>query len=182
QFLITQETATELISIDYWNTIFLGIYVAGVLFFSIKFIRNLNLLLLKIRTNPKVKKNDVTNVLLSERTHPHTFFSYIFFNKQKYLRKEIPEDVTVHEEAHARQKHSLDVIFVELLQIILWFNPLIFLLKNYIKLNHEFLADRAVLQQGYKTAEYQQILLSYSSGDLQSDLVNPINYSSIKKR
>src|SRR5690606_29181347 len=41
---------------------------------------------------------------------------------------------------------------------------------------------RAVLQQGYKTAEYQQTLLSYSSGDLQSDLVNPINYSSIKKR
>src|SRR5690606_4331531 len=50
------------------------------------------------------------------------------------------------------------------------------------KLNHEFLADRAVIKHGYGTATYQQTLLSYSSGDLQSNLVNPINYSSIKKQ
>ena len=180
--LITSEGVSKEASVNYLPYILTGIYVLGVLFFSIKFFRNLSILILKIRKNPKIKKKHVINVLLSEKIQPHTFFSFIFFNKKKYLNDEIPKDVKIHEEAHARQKHSMDVIFVELLQIVFWINPLIFLLKNAIKLNHEFLADRAVLRQGYSTAGYQQTLLQYSSGDLQSDLVNPINYSSIKKR
>jgi beta-lactamase regulating signal transducer with metallopeptidase domain len=61
-------------------------------------------------------------------------------------------------------------------------NPLIILLKDAVKLNHEFLADKAVVEKGVHTAGYQNTLLQFSSGHLQSDLVNPINYSSIKKR
>lgn len=162
--------------------IFYGIYLLGVLFFSLKFIRNLRDLLVKISTNPRVSTGSFINVLLLEKVQPHTFFSFIFFNKEKYLKNEIPQDVKIHEQAHARQMHSLDVIFMELLQIIFWFNPLIFLLRNAIKLNHEFLADREVILNGISTSTYQQTLLAFSSGDLQSDLVNPINYSSIKKR
>lgn len=162
--------------------IFYGIYLLGVLFFSVKFIRNLRDLLVRIRTNPKVSAGSFINVLLSEKVQPHTFFSFIFFNREKYLKNEIPQDVKIHEQAHARQKHSLDVIFIELLQIIFWFNPLIFLLKNAVKLNHEFLADREVILHGISTSQYQQTLLAFSSSELQSSLVNPITYSSIKKR
>ncbi len=181
--IISSEAVEENDSLaEYIPLVLLAIYISGVFFFSIKFIRNLGELLSRIRKNPKIKQNNFTNVLLNEQIPPHTFFSFIFFNKRKYLHKEIPQDVIIHEEAHARQKHSLDVIFVELLQIIFWFNPLIYLVKKSIKLNHEFLADRAVINQGISAKGYQQILLSYSSGDLQSDLVNPINYSSLKKR
>ena len=182
QLLFSSEAVSETAPANYWTYILPGIYIMGIIFFGIKFIRNLRDLILKIKRNEKIKEKDITNVLLTEKTPPHTFFHYIFFNKIEYLQNEIPRDVKVHEEAHARQKHSFDVIFIELLQIIFWINPLIFILKNAIKLNHEFLADRAVIKQGYGTAGYQQTLLSYSSGDLQSDLVNPINYSSIKKR
>ncbi len=180
--IFSSEAVSETLPINYWPYVLQSIYIAGVLFFGVKFFRNLKDLLLKIKKNERIKKKDITNVLLSEKTLPHTFFHYIFFNKKEYLHNEIPKDVEVHEEAHARQKHSYDVIFLEVLQIIFWLNPLIFHLKNVVKLNHEFLADRAVLKQGYATSRYQQTLLSYSSGDLQSDLVNPINYSSIKKR
>ena len=181
--IISSEAVAEGDSmINYIPSLLIGIYALGVLFFSLKFLRNLKQLVLRIRKNPKIKQNDFTNVLLKEKIPPHTFFSFIFFNQQKYLHNKISRDVIIHEQAHARQKHSLDVLFVELLQIIFWFNPLIFLLKNAVKLNHEFLADQAVLRQGVSTAGYQQTLLTYSSGDLQSDLVNPINYSSIKKR
>lgn len=158
------------------------IYALGVVFFSLKFIKNLRELLLKIRTNPKIKKGNFTRILLREKVDPHTFFSYIFLNRKKYEQQQIPREVIIHEEAHAQQKHSLDVLFVELLQIIFWMNPLIILLKDAIKLNHEFLADEAVLKNGIQTAGYQNTLLSFSSGHLHSDLVNPINYSSIKKR
>lgn len=175
---VPPEAAAE--NVDYWPYIFLGIYLSGVIFFSIKFFRNLRSLIIKIRTNPKLRSNGFINVLLSEKIQPHTFFSFIFFNKEKYLQDEIPQDVKIHEEAHARQKHSLDVLFVELLQIMFWFNPLIFLLKDAVKLNHEFLADRAVIRKGIKISGYQQRLLAYSSRDLQCDLVNPINYSSTR--
>ncbi|WP_246136884.1 M56 family metallopeptidase [Gillisia hiemivivida] len=183
-FIYSSEVSPEIVveSSDYFPYIFFGIYLLGVLFFSIKFFRNLRSLIIKIRTNPKLKSNSFINVLLSEEIQPHTFFSYIFFNKEKYLQNEIPKDVKIHEEAHARQKHSLDVLFIELFQIIFWFNPLLFILKDAVKLNHEFLADKEVIKNGISTSGYQQTLLEYSSRDLQCDLVNPINYSSIKKR
>ncbi|UJH89889.1 hypothetical protein LZ575_12905 [Antarcticibacterium sp. 1MA-6-2] len=129
-----------------------------------------------------MKENNFINVLLSEKMNPHTFFSYIFLNKIKYEKNEIPKDVIIHEQAHAVQRHSLDILIIEVTQIIFWFNPFLFLLKDAIKLNHEFLADASVLQKGTNLSVYQKTLLSYSSGGLESGLTNPINYSSVKKR
>ena len=167
---------------DYLPFILRTIYALGVTFYSIKFIRNLRDLLVKIRINPKVKKEGFTRILLQEEIDPHTFLNYIFLNKKKYEQKQIPKEVIIHEEANANQRHSLDILLVEFLQIIFWINPLIILLKDFIKLNHEFLADREVLKKGIQKTEYQTTLLSFSSGHLHSDFVNPINYSSIKKR
>ncbi|APS38782.1 M56 family metallopeptidase [Salegentibacter sp. T436] len=174
--------AEDLSFMDYLPFILWTIYALGVTFFSIKFIRNLKELLLKVRRNPKVKKEGSTRILVREEIDPHTFLNYIFLNKKKYDQKQIPKEVIIHEEAHANQRHSLDILFVEFLQIIFWINPLIFFLIDFIKLNHEFLADREVLKKGIQKAEYQTTLLSFSSGHLHSDFVNPINYSSIKKR
>src|SRR5690606_2233309 len=73
-------------------------------------------------------------------------------------------------------------ILIELLQVIFWFNPFIYLIKHSIKLNHEFLADHAVLKQGTETLKYQSLLLAFSSNASEPQLANAINYSSIKKR
>ena len=118
---------------------------------------------------------------------PHTFFSYIFLNKRQYEDRTIPKEVLLHEETHAKQKHSLDVLLIELAQVVLWFNPLIYLLKNSIKLNHEFLADQAVVHSSEDHTQYQNTLLSYLSHDSfetyqSTGIANAINYSSIKKR
>src|SRR5690606_3931766 len=86
------------------------------------------------------------------------------------------------EYVHAKQKHSIDILVVELLQIVFWFNPLLYLIKRSVKLNHEFLADRAVLNRGTDTAAYQNILLAFSSHATTPTLANSINYSFIKKR
>ncbi|MFS4493264.1 M56 family metallopeptidase [Maribacter sp. 2308TA10-17] len=162
-----------------------GIYFLGLLFFGLKFIRNLFQIFRRIRKNPKYKLNRFTQVLLREKITPHTFFSYIFLNKTKFESKQIPKEVLLHEETHAQQKHSWDVVFVELLQVILWVNPFIYLAKKAIKLNHEFLADQAVLQKDIDETTYKNTLLSYLSPDSEKKyqpLANAINYSSIKKR
>ncbi len=170
-----------------WSKLFRAFYLLGVLGFGLRFGAHLYQILRRIRKNQKLKGKTVTKVLLKEQLPPHTFFRYVFLNKEKYEANTIPGEVMLHEETHARQYHSFDVLFVELVQVILWFNPLLLLFKRNIKLNHEFLADRAVLKEKVNTQKYQNTLLSYVSRDSEAKyqsikMANAINYSSIKKR
>ncbi|WP_417855707.1 M56 family metallopeptidase [Xanthomarina gelatinilytica] len=184
--IINNTTSSPLIhtddSVNYLSYILWTIYFIGVLLFTVKFIYNLNSILIIIKQNPKFKTKKSINVLLEELIVPHTFLSYIFLNKTHFETHQIPKEVLIHEEVHVTQKHSLDILFIEICQILLWFNPLIYMLKKTMKLNHEFLADREVINQGITLSTYQQILLAFSSNALEPQLATAINYSSIKKR
>ena len=164
------------------ETIFWMLYGVGVLLFTIRFAINLFKMYKRISNNETITKRSFIYVLLEECRIPHSFFKYIFFNKSTYKTDSIPREVQLHEETHAKQLHSLDIILIELLQIVFWFHPLIYILKHHIKLNHEFLADQAVLNQGSDTKTYQNILLQFSSSTQDYQLSSAINYSSIKKR
>ena len=173
--------SSESQSFPYLEAILGTVYLLGVVFFGSIFLINFNTLIRRARNNPKIETPAATHVLLKDNVIPHTFWSYIYLNRLKFVRKEIPQEVLDHELAHVQQKHSADILFIELLQIFLWFLPLIYLLKKAVRLNHEFLADRSVLQKTENVVDYQKILLSFSSGQ-QNTLVNSINYQSIKKR
>lgn len=174
-----QELPAEITWQEYVPLVLWTLYWIGVVIFGFRFFRHLLQLTLKIKRNPKLKSNNFVHVLLNETVAPHTFFKYLFFNKTRYHNQEIPEAVFIHEQAHAKQLHALDILFIELFQIVFWFHPLVYMLKNDIKLNHEFLADNAVLQQGTASANYQQLLLAYSS-HANHQLANAINYSSTR--
>jgi beta-lactamase regulating signal transducer with metallopeptidase domain/biopolymer transport protein ExbD len=181
---IPTATAEE---VNYLPYILWSVYGLGVLFFGIKFGKNLFYLISKIKTNPKFKFGKLYHVLITEKAAPHTFFKYLFFNKHSYESKEFPKEVFWHEEAHATQNHSADLVFLSFLQVVFWFNPLFYFMKSAIKLNHEFLADREVLKKTEDPAKYQQLLLSYSTPENFQEqglisFANSINYSSIKKR
>ena len=175
--MLVEENKTDYVAIILWT-----VYGLGVLFFTLKFIFNLWKITDRIRKNTTHKTQPFINVLLDNLTTPHTFFNYIFLNKHQFETKQIPTEVLVHEQTHAKQKHTLDILFIELLQLVFWFNPFIYIIKHAIKLNHEFLADQSVLNQGFNTANYQKTLLKYTSSDRQISLTNAINYSFIKKR
>lgn len=174
----------EMVEPAFWNLerILWAIYSIGVVVFTFRFLRNLTQVFKTINTNETHKQSPITFVLLKQLINPHTFFNYIFLNKIKFENKALPKEVILHEETHAIQKHSLDILFIELLQIIFWFQPFIWLYKKRIKMNHEFLADQAVIENGFEPAKYQYTLLSYSSNNKDYALANAINYSSIKKR
>ncbi len=161
------------------------VYYIGLFFFGYKFVRNLFQIYRRVQKNQKLKKASFTQVLILEKVTPHTFFNFIFLNKKKLEAQEIPQEVLLHEETHAKQKHSIDVVIIEFLQVIFWVNPLIYFTKKAIKLNHEFLADQAVLKNNIDRNTYQNTLLSYLSSDSEKkyqQMANAINYSSIKKR
>ncbi|MCF1190949.1 M56 family metallopeptidase [Mangrovimonas sp. AS39] len=158
------------------------IYGSGVLFFGLRFIKNLWSLHLKIKRNQKIPREAYIQVLILESIVPHTFLKYVFVEKSQFDSKNIPDEILLHEQIHVEQKHTLDILLVEVMQILLWFHPLIYLIKKDIKLNHEFLADQAVLSHGFETKNYQNILLDYSISSSHNQLVSSINYSLIKKR
>ncbi|MDO6471471.1 M56 family metallopeptidase [Maribacter sp. 1_MG-2023] len=170
-----------------WSLILWTIYGLGVAGFALRFFMNLYKIWKRIHNNPKTKHSDIYRILLKEQLPPHTFLKHIFLNKQKFETKSIPDSVIKHEETHALQWHSLDILFLEVLQVVFWFNPLIYAFKKTIKLNHEFLADSAVLNGQEDHLNYQNTLLSYLSNDSFNThqsvgIANAINYSSIKKR
>lgn len=167
---------------NYTSVILWSLYFVGVAVFGFRFFKNLNQIIIKIKTNPTQKVKKYTHVLLGQKVVPHTFLRYIFFSKKKIECNEIPEEVIIHEEAHAKQKHTLDILFLEVLQILFWFNPLLYFIKKSAKLNHEFLADAAALNQGFDSTIYQKTLLAFSSNAVTPQLAHSINYSSIKKR
>ncbi len=175
--ILTNLPNTNWLNIILWST-----YSIGAVLFMIKFYINLKALIIKIKTNTKQKDRNFIIVFLEDSIVPHTFLNYIFFNKHNYINKAIPEEVILHEKAHAQQKHTIDILFIEILQIFLWFNPILFFVKKAIKLNHEFLADDAVLSQGKDSSTYQNILLSFTTNAKEPKLAHGINYSSIKKR
>ena len=167
---------------NYLPYVLWSIYGIGILIFGGRFAGNLVRLKRKITTAETHQQKDFTLALLQQTIVPHSFLKYIFLSRKRYENKEIPPEVIAHEATHVRQKHSLDILFIEFLQVIFWFNPLFWITKKSITLNHEFLADQGAVQEQHDIYQYQNILLSYASSTHHTTLESPFNYSSTKKR
>ena len=83
---------------------------------------------------------------------------------------------------HIRQKHWLDLMFVELLCVLQWFNPVIWIYIRFVRQNHEYIADKVALQRTSDPAIYRAALLNQIVGSPVISLVNSFNYSLNKKR
>lgn len=148
--------------IEIWGLqIILAIAVTVSIFFLARLVKNL----LKIKAYANSHQNINTAfgkiVLLKNATMPFSVFNKIFLNKADYENGRVAESILQHEFAHIKQKHSLDILFIEVLQIFTWFNPMLYLYKRSIKINHEFLADDAVVRNNFDAISYQQLLLKY---------------------
>lgn len=121
-------------------------------------------------------------VLTEESILPHSFWNAVFINYEDFKNGKIPSELIAHEKAHLQQKHTLDILFVEVLQILFWFNPIFIVYKKAIKLNHEFLADEAVNKQFGEVLNYQNLLLGFASQKETISLASNINYLITKKR
>ena len=161
---------------------FLAIYLLGSAPFFFRLIGSLVTLLKRIHRNPQIKIKQATVVLVDEKVLPHTFLNYIFVNKEDYENRRIEQELFTHELAHVREKHSMDVLLIELFQIIFWFNPILIFIRKSICLNHEFIADQEVINKHKNISEYQGILLALVTGGQNGRLSSNINYSLTKKR
>ena len=176
-----ETTQTILQEINYTNyfIIFYCIISILLLFFLAKKVFKI---IEQIRRNKKVSYYTATVVLLKEQVLPHTFLNYIFINKKEYQTASLEQQILTHELTHVRQKHTLDVLFIEILQNLFWFNPIFHFYRKAIQLNHEFLADDAVINSHKNIAEYQHLLLNKTAQNNNIYLASNFNYSLTKKR
>lgn len=173
----------EIISFsDFVMVLILAIYSLGVLLLTTRFLFGLYSFYKRLKRSEVHFIKDDKIVLIEESILPHSFWKSIFINKNEFENGKIPLELIAHEKAHLKQKHTLDILFVEILQIIFWFNPLLLLYKKSIKLNHEFLADEAVNKQFESVKSYQNLLLDFASNKKTIALASNINYLITKKR
>ena len=148
-----------------WGNLIVYIYCAGILFFLGRLIYNL----LAVNKLIRMAKDGS---------------AFSFFNK-KVIDLELPQRdvIDIHEEAHIKQWHTLDILFFEVIGIITWLNPIIYLYKKAIKNIHEFLADEHAADFQGDKAEYALLILSKSFGISPNALTsNFFEKSLIKKR
>lgn len=164
------------------NYALFALYLLGVIVFALRFIHNLYRLYTTVNTNEKKKDVVHTNVLLNKKIIPYSFLKYIFLPKAEFESGAIPEEILLHEQAHVIQRHTWDILFIEFVQVIFWFNPLLIYIKKAIQLNHEFLADQSVVNKQFSIKNYLNLLVNYPVSPNQAALTSPINYSLTKKR
>ena len=173
--IINQKTNN--LSIFLWS--FYGIIT---LLFTFRFSKNIYVFFQKIKSNPKKKFENGTLIFVEENILPHTFLNYIFINKNDYENRKIEGELFTHELAHVHQKHTLDVLFIEILKTIFWFNPILIFYKKAIQLNHEFLADEKVVKSYNNVPFYQNLLLEKASWNSNFYLTSNLNFLVTKKR
>ena len=127
------------------------------------------------------KKYASGNITLIELNGESTAFS--FFNLL-FIHPALADEAAVikHEMVHIKQKHSFDVLFFELVQIICWFNPLLYFIKKDIKLLHEYIADELTTDADVQKHEYALLLIQNSFGLSAQPITNQIFNPSILKR
>lgn len=168
-----------------WQTILMNwgvvIYYVIDLILVGRFVTQLLSILFLAKRCEKRMINNVPVYALHKDIAPFSFFKMIFVNPESHSEEELKEILT-HEQAHANQYHSIDVIFSELACVVFWYNPFVWLTKIEIRNNLEYMADSRVLQDGYDTKKYQYHLLGLTYQKAAANLYNNFNYLPLKKR
>ncbi len=167
---------------NYLPILLWSIYGLITFLLSIRFIRNILKITSRIKSNTKTDYKNAKLVLLKEEALPHTFLNNIFINETDFNNKKIEAELLSHELTHVTQKHTFDILFIEILKTIFWFNPVFIFYKKAIQLNHEFLADEKVVTSYDNVPFYQNLLLSKANNNSAYYLTSNLNYSLTKKR
>jgi hypothetical protein len=179
---ILQGSAIAVEETDYFEIGLWSLYAAVTILLTIRFISNIIKISSKMKSNTTIAYRNAKLILVPEKTLPHTFLNTIFINETEYNNRKIEAELYTHELTHVSQKHTLDILFIEILKTLFWFNPIFIFYKKAIQLNHEFLADEKVVTSYNNVPFYQSLLLSKANVNQPFYLASNLNYLITKKR
>jgi hypothetical protein len=180
---IVQAEEKPVISSINYSRLFLSVYILITSLFLFRLLKNCRQIIVLGRKNASIDYYGAKIVLINKKSVPHSFGRYIFINREDYVNGRIADEIILHEWTHVHQRHSWDIVFVELLIAFGWFNPIFYLYRNKIRQNHEFLADNAVIQNDIEVVPaYQNILIHQISQNNRIHIVSNFNYLLTQKR
>ncbi|MCI4669206.1 MAG: M56 family metallopeptidase [Bacteroidia bacterium] len=159
-----------------------GVYFVVCFILLSKYFFGLGMLWIKWKNSERLSYQGHFVRLIDQNIPPFTFLQAIFLNRDAFDSNEFEAGILIHEFAHKKQWHSLDVIFMELVKVFFWFNPFIYFFLKRIKANHEYLADEFVLSKGIDAGNYMNLLLEYSTQGKVLQLTSGFNHQLLKNR
>ncbi len=154
-----------------------GIYLLGVSVMTLLFLIKLGRLVVLIIRSPKRKMDGCTAVFTGKEQGSFSFFRYAFFPNEN-----VDPDIMRHEMSHIEHHHSWDILFAEVMMILQWFNPFIYLYKKELQSLHEYQADRDVVATGVDKKNYMMLILQQCTAVDFSGMSNNFSLILTKKR
>lgn len=154
-----------------------GIYIIGVGLMTLLFLFKLGKLVVLIARSPKERREGYTAVFTGREQGSFSFFRYAFFPHPN-----VETDIVRHERSHIAHHHSWDILFAEVMMILQWFNPFIYLYKKELQSLHEYQADRDVVATGIDKRNYMMLILQQCTAGDFSGMSNNFSLILTKKR
>ena len=177
QMTLAEEPATPL-----WQIALPILYIIGVAATLGHTLLSVWKVLLLIRQSEQHPEPDGTIVCVTGNADvaPFSWMRYIVMNRGDYEARDAA--ILAHERGHIRLRHSWDVLLVDLLTALQWFNPAMWMLRQDLRAIHEYEADGAVLSQGINARQYQYLLISKATSIGGYSIANGISHSTLKNR
>ncbi|MEQ8809375.1 MAG: M56 family metallopeptidase [Imperialibacter sp.] len=170
--------AANLVSGVLWMWI---IYGTGLLFFTTRFgIKLVSVIELLNRAEKEIRHGYLL-VRTGGELPTFSFLNYLFWDDSRTLEGDEEEQMLAHELAHIQKRHTLDVLFMEFMHAIMWFNPFIYLIKSALTMTHEFQADDRATE-GKDIEVYQRLLAKQVLSQYGLALVSHFNHSQTLER
>jgi hypothetical protein len=158
-----------------------GLYGIGVLVFLLRFGLQLAKLRRIVRTHGIRRLCGAKIVAVDRLFSPFSFLDIIFINQGPSIDANLRR-ILAHEQVHIRQQHTLDVLLMEIVLSLQWFNPFVWPYKKALQETHEYLADSGVIAQGFNSVKYQLLMFEQHVGASLFELGNNFKRSQIKRR
>ena len=164
------------------TTVLPVLFIIGMLATLVHTLISLIRIQLLIHRSEKHPQEDGTVICVTGNTalSPFSWMHYIVMNRSDYEAHDAA--ILAHERGHIRLRHSWDLLFVDLLTALQWFNPAMWMLRSDLRAIHEYEADGEVLSLGINARQYQYLLISKAAGIGGYSLANGISHSTLKNR
>ncbi len=156
------------------------IFYLGIVLFTFLFLVRLTKIFKLILTNNNIKKDNYTLIVLNKKQSAFSFFNYIFINNHLLENKDL--QIIQHELIHCKHRHTFDLLYFELLKIVLWFNPMVYLYQKRITLLHEYISDAEVVKETDKSQYFSKLLAETFNVENICFINQFFKHSLIKKR
>ena len=168
-------------AVPWWPIVLIILFWAGVAFVLARVSISILSIVKIIRRGQLVREEDGCQIIVTERDiDPFSWMKYIVLSRKDW---EAPhESILAHEKAHIGLGHSIEVLLVDVLSALQWFNPAIWMLRADLQELHEFEADDAVLRGGANLKDYQYLLIRKAVSKSGYSVANSFNHSILKNR